>query len=91
MEVLMEGITKAFGANKVLQGVDIKLLPGEIHAIMGENGAGKSTMMNILTGLHKRDSGKIMIDNEEKYFPNVKAAEEYGITFIHQEMNALPK
>lgn len=90
MEVIMEGITKSFGANQVLKGVDIKLSPGEIHAIMGENGAGKSTMMNILTGLHKRDGGKIFIDDEEKYFSNVKEAEEFGITFIHQEMNTLP-
>lgn len=86
----MKGITKAFGANKVLEGVDMTLVPGEIHAIMGENGAGKSTLMNILTGLHKKDSGTILIDGKETYFPTVKAAEEFGITFIHQEMNTLP-
>lgn len=87
MEVKMIGISKSFGTNKVLEGVDFELRSGEIHALMGENGAGKSTLMNILTGLHKRDAGKIYIDGTEHYFKNAKEAEEFGVTFIHQEMN----
>ena len=89
MKINMQGISKAFGANKVLEAVDFDLRDGEIHALMGENGAGKSTLMNILTGFHKKDSGSIKIDEEEKIFSNPKEAEEFGITFIHQEMNAL--
>jgi ribose transport system ATP-binding protein len=57
---------------------------------MGENGAGKSTMMNILTGLHKRDQGTIFIDGKETYFKSPKEAEQYGIAFIHQELNVWP-
>ncbi|MGX7245029.1 sugar ABC transporter ATP-binding protein [Enterococcus quebecensis] len=87
MEVKMTGINKSFGTNKVLEGVDFELKSGEIHALMGENGAGKSTLMNILTGLHKKDAGKIYIDGKETYFKNPKEAEEFGLTFIHQEMN----
>lgn len=87
MEVKMVEISKSFGTNKVLEGVDFELKSGEIHALMGENGAGKSTLMNILTGLHKRDAGEIYIDGTERYFKNAKEAEEFGITFIHQEMN----
>ncbi|MEI5994379.1 sugar ABC transporter ATP-binding protein [Candidatus Enterococcus mansonii] len=87
MEVKMSGINKCFGTNKVLEGVDFELKSGEIHALMGENGAGKSTLMNILTGLHKQDAGKIFIDGKERYFKNPKEAEEFGLTFIHQEMN----
>lgn len=85
----MTGIKKAFGANRVLEGVDFELLPGEIHALMGENGAGKSTLMNILTGLHKRDAGTIVIDGQETYYESTKEAELAGVSFIHQEINAI--
>ncbi len=86
----MENIYKAFGTNQVLTGVDFDLMDGEVHALMGENGAGKSTMMNVLTGLHSRDKGTITIDGKETYFKNPKEAEQYGITFIHQELNIWP-
>lgn len=85
----MTGIKKAFGANRVLEGVDFELLAGEIHALMGENGAGKSTLMNILTGLHKRDAGTIVIDGQETYYDSTKEAELAGVSFIHQEINAI--
>jgi ribose transport system ATP-binding protein len=87
MHIQMNDIYKAFGTNQVLTGVDFDLQEGEVHALMGENGAGKSTIMNILTGLHKRDSGIILIDEQEKYFNNPKEAEQHGIAFIHQELN----
>jgi ribose transport system ATP-binding protein len=90
MRIRMENIHKAFGTNQVLTGVDFDLLDGEVHALMGENGAGKSTMMNVLTGLHAGDSGIITIDGKETYFKNPKEAEQSGITFIHQELNIWP-
>ena len=86
----MTGIEKSFGANSVLRGVDFDIKSGEVHALMGENGAGKSTLMNILTGLHKADAGEIMVDGKQQQFTNPKEAEEYGISFIHQEMNTWP-
>ncbi|KML08048.1 sugar ABC transporter ATP-binding protein [Rossellomorea marisflavi] len=91
MEIRMDHIHKAFGQNKVLEGVDIHIRGGEIHALMGENGAGKSTLMNILTGLHKKDQGTITIDGVERTFDNPKEAEEFGIAFIHQELNIWPE
>ncbi|VXB10110.1 ribose ABC transporter (ATP-binding protein) [Bacillus sp. 349Y] len=91
MEIRMDHIHKAFGQNKVLEGVDIHIGGGEVHALMGENGAGKSTLMNILTGLHKKDQGTITIDGVEKTFDNPKQAEEFGIAFIHQELNIWPE
>ncbi|WP_043932427.1 sugar ABC transporter ATP-binding protein [Bacillus sp. EB01] len=90
MQVTMQNIHKAFGANQVLTGVNFEMLDGEVHALMGENGAGKSTMMNVLTGLHARDTGTILIDGKETYFKNPKEAEQNGITFIHQELNIWP-
>jgi ribose transport system ATP-binding protein len=91
MQILMENIHKAFGANKVLEGVDFELAPGEIHALMGENGAGKSTLMNILTGLFHQDQGKITIDGKETKFSDSKQAEEAGLAFIRQELNIWPQ
>ncbi|HLQ75540.1 MAG TPA: sugar ABC transporter ATP-binding protein, partial [Alloiococcus sp.] len=91
MHITMSGIKKAFGKNKVLEGVDFDLLPGEVHALMGENGAGKSTLMNILTGLHEKDSGTITIDGQELTYHNPKEAEREGVSFIHQEMITWPE
>lgn len=83
----MKKISKAFGKNRVLEGVDLTVRAGEVHALMGENGAGKSTLMNILTGLYKKDNGQIFVDGEETYFENPLDAEKHGVSFIHQEMN----
>lgn len=91
MKIKMTGIEKSFGANSVLRGVDFDIQPGEVHALMGENGAGKSTLMNILTGLHKADAGEVEINGKKQQFTNPKEAEEYGISFIHQEMNTWPE
>ena len=87
MKIEMTGITKAFGKNQVLKGVDFEILPGEIHALMGENGAGKSTLMNILTGILKQDTGRIKVDGQMINYENAMVAEQAGISFIHQEMN----
>lgn len=87
MKIEMTGITKAFGQNKVLKGVNFDILPGEIHALMGENGAGKSTLMNILTGIIAQDEGLIKVDDQIVNYPNAMVAEQAGISFIHQEMN----
>lgn len=91
MEVIMKNIYKAFGTNAVLEGVNFDTHGGEIHALMGENGAGKSTMMNILTGMHKKDQGTILINGKEHSYANPKEAEEHGVSFIHQEMNTWPQ
>ncbi|MCY8453672.1 ribose ABC transporter ATP-binding protein RbsA [Bacillus spizizenii] len=91
MQIDMKDIHKAFGKNQVLSGVSFQLVPGEVHALMGENGAGKSTLMNILTGLHKSDKGQIRINGNETYFSNPKEAEQQGIAFIHQELNIWPE
>ncbi len=86
----MSGICKAFNGNVVLKDVQFELADGEIHALMGENGAGKSTMMKILTGIYNRDNGVIKVDGEEVTFKSPKEAEAKGIAVIHQELNILP-
>ncbi|GAB2025670.1 sugar ABC transporter ATP-binding protein [Lactovum odontotermitis] len=90
MKIEMQNISKSFGSNQVLSDISLSIESGEVHALMGENGAGKSTLMNILTGLFPATSGSIQIDGFEKSFSNPQAAEEAGISFIHQEMNTWP-
>ena len=86
----MTGITKAFSGNVVLRDVQFSLADGEIHALMGENGAGKSTMMKILTGIYSRDAGEVKVDGVPVNFQSPKEAEDLGIAVIHQELNILP-
>ncbi|MFN4214012.1 sugar ABC transporter ATP-binding protein [Exiguobacterium sp.] len=91
MHIELKRIHKSFGPVSVLKGVDFELLPGEIHALMGENGAGKSTLMKVMTGLHAQDEGEIVIDGAVRQFKHPKEAEREGIAFIHQELNILPE
>lgn len=86
----MKGIKKAFNRNVVLNNVEFTLLDGEIHALMGENGAGKSTMMKILAGIYSRDEGDVLVDGQSYTFTSAKDAESLGIHVIHQELNILP-
>lgn len=86
----MTGITKAFDGNVVLKDVEFSLQKGEIHALMGENGAGKSTMMKILTGIYPRDAGEVRVRGELVDYKGPKESEQAGIAVIHQELNILP-
>ena len=58
----LEGIVKTFPGVRALDGVSLSILPGEVHALMGENGAGKSTLMKVLGGIHQPDEGQIIVD-----------------------------
>lgn len=87
----MSNIHKAFGQNKVLEGVNFHLKEASVHALMGENGAGKSTLMKILVGIHERDKGEIKYQNKDIAYKDAKESEEAGLTFIHQELNIWPE
>ncbi|QQK07081.1 sugar ABC transporter ATP-binding protein [Miniphocaeibacter halophilus] len=89
MHIVMKGINKSFGDNKVLKNTEFELLDGEVHALMGENGAGKSTLMKILTGVYTKDSGEIYVDDKLVNYKNPQEAEKDGIVFIYQELNSL--
>ncbi|MCL2367996.1 MAG: sugar ABC transporter ATP-binding protein, partial [Oscillospiraceae bacterium] len=84
--VLMRGIEKSFGTNKVLHSVDFSLKKGSIHALLGENGAGKTTLMNILGGVLPKDSGTIEVEGKVVNIGSTSAAKALGIGFIHQEL-----
>ena len=87
--VEMTGISKSFPGVRALDDARFELLPGEVHALVGENGAGKSTLMKVLCGIYGRDAGVIKIRGVEHYPSNTKAAQDLGIAIIHQELNLM--
>ncbi|WP_136604957.1 sugar ABC transporter ATP-binding protein [Paenibacillus dokdonensis] len=86
----LEGIEKSFPGVHALKQCKLELLPGEVHALVGENGAGKSTLMKIATGVYTKDAGRMVYKGEEIELPNTRAARDRGISMIHQELNLLP-
>lgn len=88
--VLMEGIDKHFPGVHALDQCRFELLPGEVHALVGENGAGKSTLMKVLTGVYQKDSGRIAYKGKPVEIPNTRTAQNLGINIIHQELNLMP-
>lgn len=86
----MRDISITFGNVRALDGVSLRLLPGEVHALMGENGAGKSTLIKALTGVYTIDSGSILVGGEEHSFSTPGAAQAAGISTVYQEVNLVP-
>ena len=83
----MRGITKEFPGVKALDGVNLTVRAGTVHALMGENGARKSTLMKCLFGIYAKDSGTITLDGKEVSFKSSKEALENGVAMVHQELN----
>ena len=82
--VQLKGIAKYFPGVIANEDVDLDVLPGEIHALLGENGAGKSTLMNILTGIYQPDAGEIIIEGYRRDFSSPQQAIAAGIGMVHQ-------
>lgn len=81
----MRHINKSFGAVRALIDVDLTLQPGEILGLVGDNSAGKSTLMKILTGAYQRDSGSIRIEGRDVAFRSPHDSREVGIEMIYQD------
>lgn len=86
----LRGIEKSFGPVSVLKGVDFDVRAGEVHALMGENGAGKSTMIRIMSGAHQPSAGDVLLDGEITRFGQPRAAQVAGISVVHQELLLFP-
>ncbi|MBD2866899.1 sugar ABC transporter ATP-binding protein [Paenibacillus oceani] len=84
------GIDKRFGAHYALSGVSLAIEPGEVHALVGENGAGKSTFIKIVTGVYKPDGGELWWQGKQVTVPDPKTARELGINVIHQDRQLVP-
>ncbi|MFB9995431.1 sugar ABC transporter ATP-binding protein [Deinococcus oregonensis] len=82
--------SKSFGPVQALKDVSIDLYPGEAHALLGENGAGKSTFVKILAGVHRRDSGTLQVGGQEVNFHSPAEARDAGIAIIYQEPTLFP-
>ncbi|MEU0334386.1 sugar ABC transporter ATP-binding protein [Streptomyces sp. NPDC006193] len=86
----LKGVSKSFGAVRALRDVSLELLPGEVHALAGENGAGKSTLIKILAGVHRPDSGQVLLDGKPVVLHGPGDARDAGIAVIHQEPTLFP-
>ena len=83
----IRGMCKSFGRNRVLDHIDMDVKAGSIMGLMGENGAGKSTMMKCLFGTYEKDEGTILLDGKEVNFSGPKDALENDVAMVHQELN----
>ena len=83
----LEHIVKTFPGVRALDDVSLSVLPGEVHALMGENGAGKSTLMKVLGGIYQPDEGQIIVGEKPAVMYSPLEAKAKGIVFIHQELS----
>ena len=86
----LKGITKIFPGVKALNNVQFQLKPGEVHALMGENGAGKSTFFKVITGVHKAEEGEMFLNGQKVDFKGPKDAQEAGIAAVYQHPTSYP-
>jgi galactofuranose transport system ATP-binding protein len=88
--LVMRGIEKRFNGVPALSGASLEVAPGEVHALIGQNGAGKSTMIKILTGYYTKDAGEIWFNGAPFHANSPKNAQAGGISTIYQEINLVP-
>jgi ribose transport system ATP-binding protein len=86
----MSGIRKSYGPTAALRGVELELLPGEVHALVGENGAGKSTLMKVLSGAERADAGTLVLDGEPFAPAGPQDARRRGVVMVYQELAVCP-
>src|SRR3982751_5049965 len=90
MFIQFDSITKTFGGVTALSHVSLSIARGECHALMGENGAGKSTLGKALAGIHRPDSGELIVDGVARKFRSPADAQAAGIGMVHQELAFCP-
>ena len=86
----LKGITKIFPGVKALDQVQFQLRPGEVHALMGENGAGKSTFIKVITGVHKAEEGEMYLNGQKVDFKGPRDAQAAGIAAVYQHATSYP-
>src|SRR5256885_8682147 len=87
----VRGLTKAFGGALALDDVELTVVPGEVHGLLGENGSGKSTLIKILAAYHAPDAGELTINGREVKLPLAPGqSQDLGLEFVHQDLGLLP-
>ena len=86
----LKDVVKTFGGVTALDGVQFQLKRGEIHALMGENGAGKSTFIKVITGVHQPDSGLMLLEGEKITLRSTEDSAKLGIAAIYQHVTSFP-
>ena len=86
----LKGITKIFPGVKALNNVHFQLKPGEVHALMGENGAGKSSFIKVITGVHKAEEGEMFLNGQKVDFKGPRDAQAAGIAAVYQHATSYP-
>ena len=86
----LTGVSKSFGGIAALKDVDFTLHGGEIHGLVGENGAGKSTTMKIIAGVYAGYEGDMKVHGERVHFRSAREALAHGIGMVHQELSTVP-
>jgi len=87
----VENIHKRFPGVQALKGVQLDVMPGEVHALLGENGAGKSTLIKTIAGVHRPDEGEMFFNGEPVTLSNPREAQQLGIATIYQELSLYPE
>ena len=87
----VEGICKSFSGVQVVKNVDLEVKSGEVHALMGENGAGKSTIIKIITGVYAKEAGQIYVEGKPVEILSRQDARAQGISVIYQELSLVPE
>ncbi len=86
----LSGVSKSFGSVVALRDGSLQMMPGSIHALVGENGAGKSTLVKIIAGLYQRDSGTFEMEGRPVHFRSTADSKAAGIAVIYQEPTLFP-
>ena len=89
--ITMRRISKTFGAVRALRRVDFEVAHGEIVGLVGDNAAGKSTLMKVLTGVYTPDAGEVMIDDQPVQFASPMDARAAGIEMVYQDFALVPE
>jgi simple sugar transport system ATP-binding protein len=84
--VEMEGVGKAYGAIRALEGINLTVNAGEVACVLGDNGAGKSTLIKIISGLHSHTEGTLKVDGEEVHFSSPRQSLDHGIATVYQDL-----
>jgi ribose transport system ATP-binding protein len=88
--IAVRGLTRTYPGAKALVDLDLEVMPGQIHGIVGQNGAGKSTFIRLLSGAEQPEAGEIAVDGTTAHFPTPHTAQKAGIFTVYQELSLVP-